>query len=391
MKFSFYLTGDEVKNVIYLILIFLLLFSFNVEATEKDYIDEAIDKIDFNTIEEFFENNNDYFKAQDYNLIEIVKGIISGKFPFKITDYIKYVISNEINYFKDNTKNCINILIIAVILTIINYFSKETNNKGVSDIVFTISIMIVFSIVIKDLNKTRLIIDEACLNMEEITSKLNSVFLTIMITFGKLSIMQFFHNYSNYIINLTTKIIFVIMNISSCILIVIIIINNISDLFDFKLLYKFVKKTVIIIVGVYIFIVVINFSVQGYILYRTDNVFINSIKALSPSSVPIIGNAINNLFGVFFKSLLLIKDILGFIFIVFILSAFGDVVLKILFIFLIYKITAVLVEPFNSKIANFINEMSDVFYIYLICYTTPIFIITIYYSIMLNYLNNVFG
>lgn len=379
------------KKFILTILIFTLIFTLKAYAAEDNYIENALSKMNFTELQQFIEKNNEYFDSKNLNISETIKNIVTGKFTFNFIDYFKFVLNKEKCFFKIITKNCINILIISVILTIINYFSIGNNHKGSSEIVFTISIMIIFMLLIKDLNSIKFIVKEACIEIEEISTKLNSLFITVMITFGKLSIMQFFQSYSNYIINLTTKVIYSIMDYATFILIVIIIINNINDLLNIKLFYKFIKKAVLVFVSLYISIVVINFSVQGYILSKTDSVFMSSIMAISPKSIPLIGNAVNSFMGVFLKSLLLIKDIVGVIFIIFILSAFGDIIIKILFVFLAYKVTAVIVEPFNEKISRFINEVSDVFYIYLICFTTPILIITIYYSIILNYLNNVFG
>ena len=138
-------------------------------------------------------------------------------------------------------------------------------------------------------------------------------------------------------------------------------------------------------------IVVINFSVQGYILYKTDNIFISSIKALSPSSLPVVGNAVTSFFGVFLKSLLMIKDVLGIVIIVFILSSFGGSIIKISIALIVYKVIGVLTEPFNENISKLIYEMADMFYIYLICLITPIIIVTVYYSIIINYMNNILG
>ncbi|MDF2948693.1 MAG: Stage sporulation protein, partial [Sedimentibacter sp.] len=155
--------------------------------------------------------------------------------------------------------------------------------------------------------------------------------------------------------------------------------------------YKFLKKATLLILSAYMIIVVINFSVQGYILYKTDNIFISSIKAISPAAMPIIGNAVGNFFGVFLKSVLMIKDVLGIVIIIFMFSAFGGSLIKIALALVLYKAVGVLSEPFNENISKLIYEMADMFYIYLICLMTPIIIVTVYYSILLNYMNNIFG
>jgi hypothetical protein len=112
---------------------------------------------------------------------------------------------------------------------------------------------------------------------------------------------------------------------------------------------------------------------------------------LSPSAIPVVGNAVTSFFGVFLKSILMIKDVLGIVVIVFLLSAFGGSLIKIFFIFIMYKATSAVLEPLNENISKLVFEMADIFYIYLICLMTPIIIETVYYSVLLNYMNSIFG
>ena len=112
---------------------------------------------------------------------------------------------------------------------------------------------------------------------------------------------------------------------------------------------------------------------------------------MSPASLPVVGNAVTSFFGVFLKSLLMIKDVLGIVVIIFIVSSFGGSIIKISIALIVYKVLGVLTEPFNENISNLIYEMADIFYIYLICLITPIVIVTVYYSIIINYMNNILG
>ncbi|WP_326911648.1 stage III sporulation protein AE [Sedimentibacter sp. MB31-C6] len=253
------------------------------------------------------------------------------------------------------------------------------------------SVIVIFTIILKDVLSLKNMLNNDFARFKTITEDINAIFLAAMLTFGKLSILQFFQTYLNYIIGITTQFIYSFTDIITLIMISIILINNSSKLINAKLLYKFLKKGTLLILSGYIIIVVINFSVQGYILYKTDNIFISSIKALSPSSIPVVGNAVTSFFGVFLKSLLMIKDVLGIIVIIFIISAFGGSLIKMILVLIMYKSTAVIVEPFNDNISKLIYEMADIFFIYLICLITPIVITTVYYSVLLNFMNNIFG
>jgi len=374
-----------------LLIIIMFLSSVYAYGGETNYINDAVDEVPTEDLENYLKYNNTYFNEKNIDLKNLILNAFKGRLDISIKDYVLYEIQKEQGFFKDILKTCVNVLVICLLLTIINYFSDEINNQNVSNIVVFFSVLIIFTIILKDVNSLKDILQNDFVKFKTITEEVNGLFLAAMLTFGKLGILQFFQTYLNYIIGITTKFVYNFTDIMTVIIISVILVNNISKLLNAQLLFKFLKKGTLLILSGYIIIVVINFSVQGYILYKTDNIFISSIKALSPSSIPFIGSAVTNFFGVFLKSLLMIKDVLGIVLIVFILSAFGGSLIKIFVVFIMYKVTAVLIEPINENISKLIYEMADIFYIYLICMITPIIIVTVYYSILLNYLNNIFG
>nr|WP_312576307.1 hypothetical protein [Sedimentibacter sp.] len=378
-------------KVIILFTIFIIFNTIYAFGDETNYINKAVDEIPTDDLENYLKYNNSYFSDKNIDIKSLIQNAFKGRLDISLKDYVLYEIQKEQGFFKDILKTCANVLVICLLLTIINYFSDEINNQSVSNIVVFFSVIIIFTIVLKDVNILKDILKNDFVKFKTVTENINGLFLAAMLTFGKLSILQFFQTYMNYIIGITTQLVYNFTDIMTVIIISVVLINNVSKLINAQLLFKFLKKGTLLILTGYIIIVVINFSVQGYILYKTDNIFITSIKALSPSSIPFIGSAVTNFFGVFFKSLLMIKDVLGIILIVFILSAFGGSLIKIFAVFIMYKVTSVLVEPINENVSKLIYEMSDIFYIYLLCMVTPIIIVTVYYSILLNYLNNIFG
>lgn len=386
MKINF----RHVVLLIIIIFMFLLIYNF-VYASEQNYLKDALDSVDTEELDNYLKDNSKYFMDNNYSIKSLVQKAISGNLNVNIFDYIKYQFKSQTDFIKSVIVTSVKILLVCIILTIIKYFSEEINNNSVSEVVVFFSIIIVFIIVVKDLNYVKELLKTEYIKFDEITQNINGLFLASMISLGKIGLLQFFQSYSNYIIGITTRIIYNFTEIMTVILIVIVLINNISTMINAKLLYKFLKKATLIILSAYIFIVVINFSVQGYILYKTDNIFINSVKALSPSSVPMVGNTFGNFFGLFMSSILLIKDIMGFVIILFIFSIFGSSLIRLFVIFILYRATAAVCEPFNSNISILMQEMSDIMYIYLACLLTPVIIITAYYSITLSFLNNIFG
>lgn len=376
------------KKKIFLIIIISLLFTVTSYGST---IDDAIDEIPTQDIEDYINTKNEYFRENNIRIRDLIKNAFTGNLDVSLMDYLNYELEREQGYFKDILTTAINVFVVCIVLTIINYFTEDTNNKSVSDIVVLFSVIIIFTIILKDVLSIKNMLKNDFMDFKTITQDINAVFMAAMVTFGKLSLLQFFQTSLNYTVGLTTQFIYNFTDIMTLVMIAVILTNNMNKLINAKLLYKAIKKGTLLILSGYMIIVVINFSVQGYILYKTDNIFISSIKALSPSSLPLVGNAVTSFFGVFLKSLLMIKDVLGIVVIVFILSSFGGSIIKISIALMVYKALGVITEPFNENISKLIYEMADMFYIYLICLLTPIIIVTVYYSIIIGYMNNILG
>lgn len=381
-----------IKKYIIFTIIYLVMFSnFNLIYAADDYMQKALDSVDTRELDDYLRGTSDYFSNKNITIKQLINDALKGKLSFNILDFISYQFKNEKDFLKQTILSSINILIVCIILTIVKYFSEEISSNNVSDIVVFVSLIIVFIMATKDIGFVKSSLKNEFIKFNDITQNINSLFLAFMVSFGKIGLLEFFQRYSQHVIGMTANFMYNFVETITIILIAIILINNISKLVNAKLLYQFLKKATLIILSLYIIVVVINFSVQGYIYYKTDNLFINAVKAVSPSSIPMVGNAINNFFGLFAKSVLFIKDIAGFVIILFIFSIFGGSLIKIFMIFALYKITAAFAETFNESISSLLKELADVMYIYLICLLTPVIILTSYYSIMLSYLNNIFG
>ncbi|NLK65821.1 MAG: hypothetical protein GX289_12120 [Tissierellia bacterium] len=376
------------KKITLIIIAVTVLFVLTDQASA---IEEAMDEIPTDTIEDYINSKNTYFRENNILIRDLIRNAFTGNLDLSLKDYLSFELKNEQFYFKDILKTGINVFVICIALTIVNYFTDDSDNKSVSDIVVLSSVLIIFTIILKDVLSIKNILKSDFKDFKIITEEINAIFMAAMLTFGKLSLLQFFQTSLNYTIGIATQFIYNLTDIMTVIMIAVILTNNMNKFINAKLMYKALKKGTLLILSGFMIIVVINFSVQGYILYKTDNIFISSIKAMSPTSLPVVGNAVSSIFGVFLKSLLMIKDVLGIVVIVFILSSFGGSIIKISIAFIVYKVLGVLTEPFNENISKLIYEMADMFYIYLICLITPIIIITVYYSIIINYMNNILG
>lgn len=177
------------KKIIILIIVISALFTVTCQASS---IDGAIDEIPTQQIEDYINEKNAYFRENNIRIRDLIKNAFTGNMDISLKDYVYYELENEQGYFRDIIKTGINVFVICIILTIINYFTDESNSKGVSDIVVLFSVIIIFTIILKDVLNIKSMLKNDFMDFKTITEEINAIFMAAMLTFGKLSLLQFF-------------------------------------------------------------------------------------------------------------------------------------------------------------------------------------------------------
>ena len=250
------------KKITLFIIVLTVLFTLTCKAST---IDEAMDEIQTEDIEDYINEKNAYFRENNIRIRDLIKNAFTGNLDISLKDYFFYELESEQSYFKDILKTGINVFIICIALTIINYFTDEDTSNSVSDIVVLFSVIIIFTIILKDVLSIKSMLKSDFNTFKTITQEINAIFMAAMLTFGKLSLLQFFQTSLNYTIGITTQFIYGFIDIMTVIMIAVILTNNMNKLINAKLLYKALKKGTLLILSGFMIIVVINFSVQDYI------------------------------------------------------------------------------------------------------------------------------
>jgi hypothetical protein len=254
------------KKISLIIIASILLF---LQTNHVSAMEEAMEEMPTETFEDYIYDKNSYFRERNILIRDLIRNAFTGNLDISLKDYLSYELKNEQGYFKDILKTGINVFVICIGLTIINYFTDDTEGKSVSDIVVLASALIIFTIVLKDVLRVKAILKNDFKDFKIITEDINAIFMAAMLTFGKLSLVQFFQSSLNYSIGIATQFIYGFIDIMTLIMTGIILINNMNKFINLKLMYKALKKGTLLILSAFIIIVVINFSVQGYILYKT--------------------------------------------------------------------------------------------------------------------------
>jgi hypothetical protein len=203
-------------------MIILLLRGYTAYAEGTNTVNNALDQIKTDDLENYINNNNSYFKSHNINIKSLVENAFKGRLDIDLKDYFIFQLNEEKDFFSDILKTCINVLVISMLLTIVNYFSDELSSQSVSDIVIFFSVMIIFTIILKDVLYIKKIMQNDFIKYKVVTEEINGLFLAAMLTFGKLSLLQFFQTSLNYTVGITTKFIYNFADIMTVLMIALI-------------------------------------------------------------------------------------------------------------------------------------------------------------------------
>ena len=178
------------------------------------------------------------------------------------------------------------------------------------------------------------------------------------------------------------KFIFVSISIAFAILVV----NNISKHIKLKKLSSFIKQINLVCIGAMFTIYLGLVSIQGLYVTSVDNFTVKTAKFAIGNFIPVVGGFVSDSVDILLSSSQLIKGVFGGIGLIVLVGICLVPVIKIASIILVYKVSAIAVEPIGEdSISSFLNEVANLMMILLAC----IIAITIMFFVTLAILTSI--
>ena len=365
-----------------LVIILIIIGSFSVSFANEDedadynetkksidsYIDNQLEKIDLKEIQKYI---NDSSTIDDIDLKIFMKDLIKGEkniLDLFDKENIKMLFFDEL---KGSIKVAMTILVLALLSSILksldNSFSSNAVSQITTYIVFITMVsltLIGFKDVLEICNNT---IDSTIGIMQVITSAvLNPIFI------GGVAFINIIFK----------KFIFVSISIAFAILVV----NNISKHIKLKKLSSFIKQINLVCIGAMFTIYLGLVSIQGLYVTSVDNFTVKTAKFAIGNFIPVVGGFVSDSVDILLSSSQLIKGVFGGIGLIVLVGICLVPVTKIASIILVYKVSAIAVEPIGEdSISSFLNEVANLMMILLAC----IIAITIMFFVTLAILTSI--
>lgn len=323
-------------------------------------IDKQMDALDLGELEAIMEDasqqSNGIFSS--VNTDEVIKSFVEGKPIFESDVIINNIVDVLLYEIKAGLILGVQLISICIVMGLLKNLSSSFGDKPVSTLGTVVCSCLVITLCLKNFMTTY----GACVDTLNIMTKTMQILLPIMIpliiSMGGIS--------SGGILNpvilgaitafntALQKFILPVLFLSS----IFTLINSLTEKDYVSKLAGFLRKAAIFFTGLCVTIFAGLTAIQGLVTKSADGLLINTARYSVDNFVPIVGGFAADSIDMVLSCVGIIKNGIGIVGIIIILSLLIAPVLKIIAVAVIYKVTAIIVEPIASKsISDSLNEM----------------------------------
>lgn len=362
------------KAALFLVIV-MILFPKTALASEDEEVDQAVqDEItrniesalgtaDLHEIEKYFNEYADTLRpvTGGMDLKSFVAMLAKGGADFKISDVYSLVIDSMFKGVKQSIPAIVQIIVIALLFSIISHFKPSFGESGVSKAARTAQFVIIGTITIGILATAFKAGTDAISSMTSFSTEFFPILIAMLTALGGITSAAIL---SPATVFLTTGITFFFRNLILPLIIVLAVftlVNNFSTSIKLNGFCSLIKTIIKWAIGISFTIFLGIIAIQGLLGSTFDGISIKTAKYTIDKLVPIIGGMFSNSVDVLITCTLLIKNAVGIAGIVIIASIVIIPVFGILAHYFLFKLSGAVLEPIAGKsIGKFANESADV-------------------------------
>lgn len=267
---------------------------------------------------------------------------------------------------------------ILIIMTIFSVILQSMHTAFEKSVVSKIAYFVVYLVLIYiTLNSFYLVFNYAKQSIDMMSSfmiALLPLLIALIATFGQVITISFFHPIIIFLIHisgiLTTNFIFPLLYLSALLMIV----SHLNENFQATHLAELFKTISLSIIGIFFTIFLGVMSVQGTASAIQDGVALKTTKFITGNFIPVIGRSFTDAADTFLAAALLLKNAIGIVGLIIIVTIAIFPAIKIMVISFIYKFAAALLQPLgNSPVITSLNIISKYIMYVLACLITVTF------------------
>lgn len=329
-----------------------------METIDIQEMQDIIDRINA-------ENNN---ILSDLNINTLIKSSFNSGQAFNIKALLKNIWRYVMAELFINIGLLGKIIILSIFCAVLQNFHTGFQGESIGKIAYGICYIIITILAMQSFS----IVSKTCFDTIDLIvtfmQSLLPILITLLLSVGGItsfSLLQPVVYTSLTVITTFIKTVVIPMVIFSSILS---IISNISDKVRISKLASLIRGTAIALLGIILTVFTGIISIQGLASASMDGVMAKTAKFTVDNFIPIIGDFLSEAFDTVIGCTLMVKNgisIIGLIILVFIVLL---PVIKILAIFLSYKLSAALIQPIiDNELVQSLNDIGNSVFVLLCC------------------------
>ena len=330
------------------------------EDLNNSIIDE-LNEIDFSAlngvVEEFQNNSTNIFSID--NIKSKIYSIISGENAVSYSSFFASVFSIFVDLIVRYLPMLSLIVAIGVISNLLNGIKSKFNEKSTSGLIHFVCFL---AVVVLTIGMISSISKTSVSSVNSMVSQMNAIFpilLTLMIGIGATASAGVFQPIvaiiSTYVADFFTYLILPLFMVSF----VFGIINNLSDNIKLDKFNSFISSLFKWCVGLIFTLFFAVFTIQGISAGTFDSLSIRTTKYTIKSYIPIMGGYLSDGMDLILSSTILIKNTVGLVGILMIISTIISPLIEIVVFSLLLKLVSAILQPMgNNKTSNFLMSTS---------------------------------
>lgn len=334
-----------------------------VETAEglEQNVSDVLEDIDFTLIEETIAefDNNQVKMFSLGNIKDKIYSIINGEQAVDYTTMLEVLLNAIMQLIVQYVPMFALIIGIGIIASLLGQIKSKFNEKSTADIVHFVCFCLIVVIMATSVKRLITSTTSTINSMKNIIDAIFPIILTLMTSLGEVSSVGVFQPIlaiMSTIISTVILRVIVPIFIFSFVLNVIGHLSNNIKLDKFNIFLTSIFKWIIGITFTIFFAVI---SIQGITAGSFDSISIRTAKFTVSSYVPIMGGYLSQGMDLIMASGVLIKNSIGLVGILIIISSILSPILEIAIFSLMLKAVSAILQPLNNnRITNFLHNSS---------------------------------
>lgn len=237
----------------------------------------------------------DFLKEAENYSPDFVKELdISNMFNMALTGNIdnsgilKKILSLLGTQLKDTLKIFVNILIIVLIHSILKSVTDSLEDSNISKVVYYVQYILIVTIIMSNFASILDIINETIENLSGFAFSLIPLLITLMVFTGSITTTAIIQPIILFLIEFIANLIKTLIIPVISIITVLIIISKITDKVEISKLGKFMKSSVVWVLGIVLTLFIGVVSLEGTLTSSIDGITAKTAKAAVSNLIPVV-------------------------------------------------------------------------------------------------------